>query len=98
MHRDIDFWGADAEEFRPERWLDPGLRPKWEYLPFGGGARNCPAQRMTQTQCAFVVARLAQEFEALENRDPVVEFVDEYNFSKRSRNGVKVAILPATAL
>ncbi len=96
MHRAPMFWGPDANKFLPEHWLNPNLRPKWEYLPFGGGARNCPAQRMTLTQCAFIVARLAQEFGSLENRDPEVEFVEEYGFSKRSRNGVKVAFLPAT--
>jgi len=39
MHRRKDYFGEDAEEFRPERWLDDsttgkkGLRPGWEYLP-----------------------------------------------------------------
>lgn len=45
MHRRKDFFGEDAEIFRPERWLDEngqkGLRPGWEYLPFNGGPRIC---------------------------------------------------------
>jgi cytochrome P450 len=42
MHRRQDFYGKDAEEFKPERWLGPqGLRPGWEYLPFNGGPRIC---------------------------------------------------------
>ena len=45
MHRRKDFYGADSEMFRPERWIDQGdvkgLRPGWEYLPFNGGARIC---------------------------------------------------------
>ena len=42
MHRDPDLFGSDAEEFKPDRWLDDpdsgvkGLRPGWEYLPFNG--------------------------------------------------------------
>ena len=52
MHRRKDYYGRDAEEFRPERWLDDpetgekGLRPGWEYLPFNGksmGVRPCLA-------------------------------------------------------
>lgn len=39
MHRRKDFYGDDAEEFKPERWEK--LRPGWEYLPFNGGPRVC---------------------------------------------------------
>lgn len=98
LHRDKSFWGADANEFRPERWLEPDLQPRWEYLPFGGGIRNCPAQQMTVTQLAYVIVRLVQQFETIENRDPVEEFVDEYAFSKKSKNGVKIALRRAKAL
>ncbi|KAK4692044.1 hypothetical protein P7C71_g5080, partial [Lecanoromycetidae sp. Uapishka_2] len=47
MHRRKDLFGDDAEEFKPERWLDDsqsgekGLRVGWEYLPFNGGPRIC---------------------------------------------------------
>ena len=30
MHRRKDFFGEDADEFRPERWET--LRPGWEYV------------------------------------------------------------------
>lgn len=39
MHRRKDFYGPDADEFKPERWEK--LRPGWEYLPFNGGPRIC---------------------------------------------------------
>ena len=39
MHRLEGLWGADAAEFRPERWV--GRKPGWEYLPFNGGPRIC---------------------------------------------------------
>ena len=45
MHRRKDIFGEDAEDFRPERWLDAKnetpLRPGWAYLPFNGGPRVC---------------------------------------------------------
>ncbi|KAL8781831.1 MAG: hypothetical protein Q9213_005833 [Squamulea squamosa] len=47
MHRRPDFYGMDAELFRPERWeedlpmyKDP-INAKWGYLPFNGGPRTC---------------------------------------------------------
>ncbi|KAI4200693.1 MAG: hypothetical protein LQ348_001732 [Seirophora lacunosa] len=47
MHRRPDFYGTDAELFRPERWnedlpmnKDP-INAKWGYLPFNGGPRIC---------------------------------------------------------
>ena len=30
MHRRKDYYGEDADEFRPERWET--LRPGWEYI------------------------------------------------------------------
>ena len=52
MHRRRDLYGDDADEFRPERWLDDepaedgtpgkkGIRMGWEFLPFSGGPRVC---------------------------------------------------------
>lgn len=94
LHRDTSFWGQDAAVFRPDRWLENNLRPKWEFLPFGGGARHCPATNFVLTQYAFIITKFVRRFAAVENQDPVYEFVDEYNFSKRSRNGVKVRLIP----
>ena len=54
MHRDKQFWGPDADEFKPERWV--GRKPGWEYLPFNGGPRIClgrvsPTFRSILHQC-----------------------------------------------
>ncbi|KAF9776193.1 hypothetical protein IL306_005667 [Fusarium sp. DS 682] len=39
LHRTKEYWGDDAEEFRPERW--EGRKFGWDYLPFNGGPRIC---------------------------------------------------------
>ena len=39
MHRRKDLWGIDADEFKPDRW--EGLKPSWNFAPFGGGPRIC---------------------------------------------------------
>jgi cytochrome P450 len=75
MHRRPEFYGADAEEFRPERWLDDpasgvkGLRPGWEYLPFNGGARICLGQQFALTEASYTTVRLCQAFAGIESAD-----------------------------
>ena len=59
MHRQRDLFGADAEEFRPERWLgEKGLRPGWEYLPFNGGPRICLGRECRDGCGRYVVTML----------------------------------------
>ena len=56
MHRRPDFYGLDAELFRPERWDEdmPIRRDKtnaaWGYLPFNGGPRTCLGRKSICSQ------------------------------------------------
>lgn len=57
MHRRPDFYGMDAELFRPERWeedlpmnKDP-INAKWGYLPFNGGPRMCLGRKCIPNLC-----------------------------------------------
>ena len=43
LHHDKDIWGDDVQDFKPQRWI--GKRRMWEFVPFLGGARICPAQQ-----------------------------------------------------
>lgn len=91
LHRDKSFWGDDAESFRPERWET--VRPKWEYLPFGGGTRICPAQQLALTEVGYVVVRLVQHFKNIENRDPK-PWEELLRMTLVSKNGVQVGLIP----
>ncbi|KAM3500514.1 hypothetical protein MY11210_009503 [Beauveria gryllotalpidicola] len=68
MHRRPDLWGPDAAEFRPERW--EGMKVGWEYLPFNGGPRICLGQQFALTEAAYVLVRLVQKYDLMENLDP----------------------------
>lgn len=92
QQRDKSFWGDDADEFRPERWAT--IRPTWEYIPFSGGPRICPAMKLVYTESEYIMARIVREFSGLENRDDVLEWVEERRLTFQSRNGAKVGLIP----
>ena len=96
LQRDPQVWGADAEEFKPERWAEgrPLWEANWQYEPFFGGMRMCPAQNQVLTQVSYLLVRMAQEFQAIENRDSVWEYEEEIKMTVESWNGVKIALIP----
>lgn len=65
MHRRKDFWGPDADEFKPERWAS--RKAGWEYIPFNGGPRICIGQQFALTEAGYVLVRLLQRFDQIED-------------------------------
>ncbi|KAB8211981.1 cytochrome P450 [Aspergillus parasiticus] len=97
MHRRSDYYGPDAETFRPERWEEDG-RHGWEYLPFNGGPRICLGQQYALTEASYTLVRLMQHFDALENADPLlVKPIIENNLTMSHGQGVKVRVHPVGA-
>ena len=101
MHRRQDLYGADAEEFRPERWLDEesdsgekGLRVGWEFLPFNGGPRICIGQQFALTEAAWLTVRLMREFEGIESRDVEGVWKEKTTLSCTGLGGCKVVLKP----
>ncbi|GLA82821.1 hypothetical protein AtubIFM56815_007011 [Aspergillus tubingensis] len=94
MHRRKDIYGADADVFRPERWENGQLQPRWEYLPFNGGPRICLGQQYALTEAGYVTVRMAQEFRTLKSQDPG-PWEEALTLTLCSRNGTKVSVTPA---
>ena len=96
VQRDSEFWGKDADTFNSDRWI--GDRPlweaKWQYEPFLGGIRMCPAQNQVLTQLAYLLVRFAQEFQSVENKNPVFEYEEKVTMTVESWNGVEIALDP----
>lgn len=63
LHRLPQFWDDperfDPERFTPERSAD---RPKFVYLPFGAGPRQCIGTQFALVEAMLVVATLAQAY------------------------------------
>ncbi|HSH05138.1 MAG TPA: cytochrome P450 [Anaerolineae bacterium] len=57
-HRRPDFW-PEPERFWPERFLEgEGERPRYAYLPFGGGPRQCIGNTFALTEAALILATI----------------------------------------
>ena len=77
IHRSPEFWGVDAEFFRPERWLtgDEQLkaRQRRSFMPFGDGPRSCPGALFAIQEAKLAIFRLLQQF-SLELDAPEVSY------------------------
>ncbi|KAI1182506.1 cytochrome P450 alkane hydroxylase [Nemania serpens] len=68
LHRRPDFYGMDAECFRPERWdedlplFQDRTTQNYGYLPFHGGPRTCLGMDFALTEAAYVVTRILQRY------------------------------------
>lgn len=70
----------DGAEFRPERWLDPAMKEKFDdparkMVPFGGGPRFCPGRYLAMSEIRMLVSMVARSFtiEAVPGAAPVEE-------------------------
>lgn len=69
MNRSRATWGADADDFKPERWLDDNgsrtllSKSASEFPVFNGGPRTCLGKRMAELVAVQVIATLAQAFD-----------------------------------
>ncbi|KAF2726017.1 putative P450 monooxygenase [Polychaeton citri CBS 116435] len=101
MHRRKDYYGADADLYRPERWIDneatggKGLRTGWEYLPFNGGPRICLGQQYALTEASYTIVRLCQAFSGVEiGQGGQGPWVEGLTLTCVSANGAKVVLKP----
>lgn len=78
-HRNPQYYGKDANVFKPERWGDKNLKPGWAYLPFNGGPRICLGQQFALTEASYIIARLCQMFPNLENHDTTGQYPPRMN-------------------
>ena len=63
LQRNPEIWGADAEEFRPERWLDGQKGLEKYLLHFGAGHRACVGQNMALISMWKSTVEILRKFE-----------------------------------
>lgn len=67
MNRSHALWGADADSFRPERWLTPDskvlVKSPSEFPVFNGGSRTCLGKTMAERVAVQVIAAVCWTFD-----------------------------------
>ncbi|KAJ6571580.1 cytochrome P450 monooxygenase CYP63 [Mycena capillaripes] len=102
LHRRRDLWGNNADEFVPERWLDPATTAKvnatpFMYCPFAGGPRICIGQEFALNEAGFFIVKLLQRFKSFRlapKFQPAGSLPPEEWTGKPGRQGVE-RIFPA---
>jgi cytochrome P450 len=63
IHRNPDFW-SDPAGFDPRRFGPTATpeRPRYAYIPFGGGRRACIGQAFAELETVIVLASIAQRY------------------------------------
>ena len=101
-NRDHNIWGSDADDFKPERWLNAegkidasgGASSKYGLLSFMHGPRGCIGQGFARAEMACIVAAWAGRFnfelrdEALMNKDNLK--ISGGGFSAKPLDGIHV--------
>jgi cytochrome P450 len=59
LHRNPEFW-CNPDQFDPQRFLSDTTRPRYAYLPFGGGRRICVGAGLAQMETTLALAVLTQ--------------------------------------
>ena len=86
LHRNKDVWGADAESFRPERWIEAmeeggsgGVPNKFQkaFNPFSFGPRACVGRNLASMELLMIIGSLLRRYEFVLEKpgEPVSEFL-----------------------
>ncbi|KAI8312058.1 Bifunctional cytochrome P450/NADPH--P450 reductase [Colletotrichum sp. SAR11_59] len=67
--KDPAVWGADAEEFKPDRMRNLDSIPKHAWKPFGNGMRGCIGRAFAWQEAQLVIAMLLRNFD-IKKDDP----------------------------
>lgn len=101
MNRSTEVWGADAGQFRPERWVTDAGKPNqnggassnYEFLTFLHGPRSCIGQGFARAEMRCLLATLTASFSwelAMDEADIVPRGV----ISIKPANGLLLKLKP----
>jgi len=98
-HRNPKLW-PDPERFDPDRFQPEAVkaRPRFAYLPFGGGPRICIGASFAMTEGVLVLATLARRFRPRLAEDRVVQPVGQITLRPEGGLTMRVERRPTPAV
>ncbi|CRG90109.1 hypothetical protein PISL3812_07150 [Talaromyces islandicus] len=63
LGRSRSIWGADADEWKPQRWLDGEEDPDKRFVAFSKGARQCVGRDLAMLMIALAAVAVVQKWE-----------------------------------
>ncbi|KAI4862728.1 cytochrome P450 [Hypoxylon rubiginosum] len=96
MHLNPANFGPDAEEFRPERWLEsPEAWRRLDRLSlaWGGGAHTCPGRNLAELMLHKIVPVVMREFDVEIVETPPLESMQSFTYIA-IMTGVKARFTP----
>lgn len=94
-HRHPEFW-PQPDQFDPDRFTPAAeaSRPRYAYLPFGGGPRLCIGNSFAMAEATLILATLAQRFRlTLATSQPITP---DPLITLRVKGGLQVVAQPVT--
>jgi cytochrome P450 len=92
LHRDGRFW-EEPLAFRPERWEQP-RHPRFAYIPFSTGARNCIGESFAWLEMTLALAMLVRRFSFRPAESAAEELKLVPAITLRPRNAIHLVITP----
>ncbi|RYC62791.1 hypothetical protein CHU98_g3423 [Xylaria longipes] len=63
IHHSKEIWGADADEFRPERWAEATPRQRNAFIPFSYGPRSCVGRNVAEMEMKMIAATWLRRYD-----------------------------------
>ena len=91
LHRDPQYFGADAHKFRPERFLNGEVET--DFIPFGAGPRHCIANRFALLELKSCLIRLLKRYKFSTNEHTMkYRYVNAVPVNQIDPNGLRLKI------
>jgi cytochrome P450 len=92
LHRDPTIW-PDPDTFDPDRFSPENVadRPRWQFLPFAGGARSCIGEHFARLETTLALATVVRSMRV---RSLDADFPVEVPFTTVAKGPIRAQMTP----